>query len=62
MYFPISKKDFVNVFTKSVYLKIVKESSIKEVDISFSEYKSKLEDLYDAICNSNYSPNNPRDF
>lgn len=62
MDFPISKQDFLNVFTRDVFTKIVKETSIKETDITFSEYKAKLEDLYDKISSNNYFPTNPRDY
>jgi hypothetical protein len=62
MDFPISKQEFLNVFTRDVFTKIVNETSIKETDITFSEYKTKLEDLYDKISSNNYFPTNPRDY
>lgn len=62
MDFPISKQEFLNVFTRDVFTKIVKETSIKETDITFSEYKTKLEDLYDKISSNNYFPTNRRLF
>lgn len=62
MLIPLSKEKFLSIFTKNVYEKIIKESSIREKDLSFSEYKKELGILYELVNSGNYCPNNPREF
>lgn len=56
----ISKKSFLNCFSKSVYKKIIKESTLAySMKMSYTNYLLEVEKLYDAIQNNNYSPLSP---
>lgn len=60
MFVPIEK--FLNVFNKSVYEKIVKETTIPyDTTISFTDFKKDLlPKLYKKIVSGNYFPSAPR--
>ena len=56
----IDKKSFIDVFSRKVYEKIVKESILSEYfKETYSEFINILEKLYDDLQENNYSPLSP---
>lgn len=59
MEFKVSKNSFLNIFTRSVYAKIVKESLVDRGNVSYKDFKNALNELYEKILVSNYNPKTP---
>lgn len=63
MRFPISKTSFLNVFTTSVYKKIVNDSAIEYAEkITLQDFTIMLNELYDEIVANNYAPQSPENY
>lgn len=59
----ITQKEFINCFNRNVYKKIVKETSIPyDTNVSYSQFKDILKEVYEELKNGNYSNSAPRNF